>query len=75
MYIYIYIKINKTKIKKKEKTQANYSNNKELIVNTENELQENIRRDLREQFANAPLLVRVQIRGNFQYNSLKKNTQ
>ena len=32
---------------------TNYSNNKELIVNTENELQENIRRDLREQFANA----------------------
>ena len=31
----------------------NPSNNAELIVNIENELQENIRRDLREQFANA----------------------
>ena len=32
---------------------VNHSNNPELIVNIENELQENIRRDLREQFANA----------------------
>ena len=32
---------------------TNSSNNKELIVNVENQLQENIKRDLREQFVNA----------------------